>query len=103
EEVARHDLDSRQVLPHIGIPDLRTEPFELGERFGLRRIGHPVNRLNSLAIGATQVLDEVDHLLLGGGRKVPLDVDTAERLTEAFARADEHDAAFPAIALLGLA
>ncbi len=100
-EVVRRDLQGGVVAPSVGIGDLDGEVGELVQRLLLGHRGHPVELLDARGEGALQVVDQLQHLGLGLGREVALDVELAHRL--AHGRIGRRHRPFPAHRLLGLA
>ena len=98
EQVGRVGLEGGVVLELLGVADLRGERGELLQRPLLGGVAHPRERADALAVGRDEVVDQLAHALLGGGRELGADVDLADRL--AHRALDEPDAALPARAQL---
>ena len=94
EQVGGVGLQRGVVLELLGVADLRGERGELLQRPLLGGVAHPRQRADALAVGRDEVVDELAHALLGGGRELGADVDLADRL--AHRALDEPDAALPA-------
>ena len=87
--LGRIDVEGAVILPLVGIADLDGEGCELLMRLDLGGVAHPVERINVLAKGGTQVLHEGDHLLLGSLREIALDIHLADGFAENAVR-DAH-------------
>src|SRR6202042_1147239 len=101
EGIAGPDRQRRVWPPLVRITDLGMERRQLLQRELARRRRHPRQDLNARAIGGAQVLDQLEHLLLRGWRKVALHVQLAGRLAQP--QVDGADGALPARLLLLLA
>ena len=70
------------VFPLVGISNLDDEVGKFLLRLHLGRIAHPVEGGDVLAPGLLQVLDQLEHPILGTLREILLDIHTADRFAQ---------------------
>ena len=95
------ELQARVVAPLLRVADLGVELRELLQRALLRRLAHPLQLLDAGAVCGDQVFDQLQHLLLGRGREMLIDVAPPNIL--AYQALRESHPTLPAVALLGSA
>ena len=76
------NLKGRVIAPLIRITNLGDEFGKLFKGFSFSGIAHPGQGFDTLAIGDFQVVYELEHLALGLGREVKIDIDLADGLAQ---------------------